>query len=74
MAGAARILGELAEDDIDWLLLAGDARAMPAGAVLIEEGSPSQARRQTGDAPSSAAAGTSSARCRSSTGVRPPRP
>src|SRR4051794_20286469 len=40
MAGAARILGELAEDDIDWLLLAGDARAMPAGAVLIEEGAP----------------------------------
>jgi len=40
MAGIPDILGELTEDDIDWLLACGERRPVPTGAILIQEGVP----------------------------------
>ena len=40
MAGIPDILGELTEDDVDWLLACGERRPVPTGAILIQEGVP----------------------------------
>jgi CRP-like cAMP-binding protein len=40
MAGVADILGELTEDDVDWLLARGERRSVRPGAILIQEGVP----------------------------------
>jgi histidine ammonia-lyase len=37
------ILSDLTEEDIDWLLAAGERRELPAGAVLVAEGEPASA-------------------------------
>src|SRR5436305_1229799 len=37
------ILSHLTEEDIDWLLAAGERRELPAGAVLVAEGEPAGA-------------------------------
>ena len=34
------ILGQLSDDDIEWLIAKGSQRQFPAGAVLIREGQP----------------------------------
>ena len=43
MTGVAHILGELSEDDVDWLLRSGERRSTPAGAVLVRAGLPVEA-------------------------------
>ena len=41
--GVAHILGELTEDDVDWLLTSGERRSVSAGAVLVQAGLPVEA-------------------------------
>ena len=43
MTGVAHILGELNEDDVDWLLRSGERRSIRAGTVLVEAGLPAEA-------------------------------
>ncbi len=37
------ILGELIDDDVDWILAVGQRQELPAGEVLIQEGMPADA-------------------------------
>src|SRR5438270_4355836 len=37
------ILSHLTEEDIDWMLVAGERREIPAGTVLVAEGEPASA-------------------------------
>src|SRR5439155_21927150 len=43
MSKVPYILSHLTEDDVDWLLAAGERREIPAGTVLIAEGQPADA-------------------------------
>ena len=43
MSKVPYILSHLTEDDVDWLLAAGERREIPAGTVLIAEGQPTEA-------------------------------
>ena len=50
MSKVPYILSHLTEDDVDWLLAAGERREIPAGTVLIAEGQPTDAPAGSGPA------------------------